>query len=151
MKAEKRRQPRAIYLLNQVNQIARGRLDGALGPLKMTGLQFTILSVIGRHDGLSSAELSRRFFVTPQTMNELIAGLEQRKLISKSPQPTNRRILQLTLTDDGRAMVRASEAVADAIEQEIFGFLPSADYENLHALVQQVLRNALQPVAETTP
>ena len=31
--------------------------------------------------GLSSADLSRRFFVTPQTMNQIVAGMARRGLI----------------------------------------------------------------------
>ncbi|GIX15218.1 MAG: hypothetical protein KatS3mg118_3177 [Paracoccaceae bacterium] len=68
------RRPRTIFLLHQAAQSVRSRLEARLRPLGVTGIQYTILAMVAARPGLSSAELSRRFFVTPQTMNETVAG-----------------------------------------------------------------------------
>src|SRR3954462_11866600 len=57
-----------IYLIARVFYEMHGRTERALAPQNVTALQFTILSTLHRCEGLSSAELSRRFKVTPQTM-----------------------------------------------------------------------------------
>ena len=87
-----------MYLLNQASLAVRSHLEAALRDLQMTGIQYTILSTIKEHEGISSAELSRRFFVTAQTTNEIINGLEQRGLISRKEDPANKRILRMKLT-----------------------------------------------------
>ncbi|MDR6817786.1 DNA-binding MarR family transcriptional regulator [Neorhizobium sp. 2083] len=133
--------PRAIYFLNQANHAVRSRLEAALTTLQMTGIQYTVLSVIGSREGLSSAELSRRFFVTPQTMNELIGGLQRRNLITRKEDPANRRILRMSLTTEGKRMIKACDAAADTVERDIFSFLPQESYQQLRDLCRLVARN----------
>ena len=133
--------PRAIYFLNQANHAVRSRLEAALAPMQMTGIQYTVLSVISARDGLSSAELSRRFFVTPQTMNELIGGLQRRNLIIRREDPANRRILRMSLTTEGKRMIKTCDAAADAVERDVFSFLPQETYEQFRDLCRLIARN----------
>ncbi len=133
--------PRAVYFLNQANHAVRTRLEASLAAHQMTGIQYTVLSVIGSRDGLSSAELSRRFFVTPQTMNELISGLQRRNLITRKEDPANRRILRMSLTEEGRNMLDACDAVADAVERDIFSIFPQETYQQFRDLCRLVARS----------
>ncbi len=129
-----------MFFLNQANHAVRSRLDAALAAVEMTGIQYTVLSVIGRHEGLSSAELSRRFFVTPQTMNELIGLLERRDYIVRKADPSNRRILRMSVTDTGREMLEKCDALADAVERDVFGAMPDEDYRRLCELTRDLAR-----------
>lgn len=133
--------PRAIFYLNQANHAVRSRLDAALALQQITSIQYSVLSVIGRRDGLSSAELSRRFFVAPQTMNELIGGLLRRHLITRKEDPDNRRILRMSLTAEGKRMMKACDAAADAVEQDIFSFLPQETYQQFRDLCRLIARD----------
>lgn len=138
-------QPRAMFFLNQANHAVRSRLEAALGGLEMTGIQYTVLSVIGRHDGLSSAELSRRFYVTPQTMNELIGGLDRRGLIKRSADPSNRRILRMSVTPAGRALLDRCDHVADDVEAEVFSVLDDNEYTALADITRKLAHGLRNP------
>jgi len=133
--------PRAIYLLSQANHAVRNRLEAALTQKRITGIQYTVLTVIADRKGVSSAELARRFFVTPQTMNELIGVLQRRGLILRKEDPSNRRILRMRLTAAGRRVLTACDEIADAVESEIFGFMSADDYLRLRELTQLVTRS----------
>jgi DNA-binding MarR family transcriptional regulator len=133
--------PRAMYLLSQANHAVRSRLEAALSAKRITGIQYTVLSVIADRKGVSSAELARRFFVTPQTMNELIGVLQRRGLILRKEDPANRRILRMRLTAAGRRVLTACDEIADAVESEIFGFMNADDYLRLRELTRLVARN----------
>jgi DNA-binding MarR family transcriptional regulator len=124
-------QPRTIYLLNQANYALRSMLDARLRAVSMTGFQYTILSLVERHEGISSAELSRRFFVTAQTMNETINGMVQRGLLSRKEDPDNKRILRLKLSARGRKALKDCDAVADEIEQAAFDWMGAEEQEKL--------------------
>src|SRR4051794_491946 len=52
-----------VYLLALVFYEVKDRTEAALEPHHLTPMQFTILASLGRWQGLSSAELSRRFKV----------------------------------------------------------------------------------------
>jgi DNA-binding MarR family transcriptional regulator len=137
-------QPRAMFYLNVANHAVRSKLEEALRHLEITGIQYTVLSVIGSREGLSSAELSRRFYVTPQTMNELINGLQRRKLIARKEDPANRRILKMRVTGAGRKLLAECDLIADRVETEVFSAMPRESYEQLRALTRMLARDLRQ-------
>ena len=139
--------PRTMYLLNQASLAVRSHLEAALRDLQMTGIQYTILGTIKDHEGISSAELSRRFFVTAQTSNEIINGLEQRGLIVRKEDPANRRILRMRLTAQGRKLHDQCDKIADRIEAAAFGWVEPRDYEAL----REALRTLLKGLRERAP
>jgi DNA-binding MarR family transcriptional regulator len=132
--------PRTMYLLNQASLAVRSHLEAALRDLQMTGIQYTILATIKDHEGISSAELSRRFFVTAQTTNEIINGLEQRGLIVRKEDPANRRILRMKLTAQGRMLHRQCDKIADRIEAAAFDWVDRPDYDALRESLRSLLR-----------
>ncbi|WP_018699786.1 MarR family winged helix-turn-helix transcriptional regulator [Amorphus coralli] len=124
-----------MYLLNQANLAIRSRLEQALRGLSLTGIQYTVLSIVGSRDGISSAELSRRFFVTPQTMNEIVTGLEKRGLLHREPSVENRRILTASLTPEGETILVSCDAIADEIEESVFSDMPAKDFHELRRIL----------------
>lgn len=135
-----RLQPRTIYLLNQANYALRSMLDARLRAVQMTGIQYTILSLVDRHEGISSAELSRRFVVTAQTMNEITNGMVKRGLLSRKEDADNKRILRLKLSAPGRKTLKACDAIADEIEGVAFDWMSAADQERLRESLRALTR-----------
>ena len=120
-----------IYLLARIFYAMRQKSEDALRPHNMTPMQFTILDSLKRWNGLSSAELSRRFRVTPQTMGEMIGNLERRALIARVQDPANRRALRLSLTDAGERLLETCESEMQAIEAQMFEQMSARDVESL--------------------
>jgi DNA-binding MarR family transcriptional regulator len=135
--------PRLIYLMNHLNLMIRKALDDRLRPHQLGGLQYTLLALVRDREGISSAELSRRFFVTPQTMNESVASLEKRGLIERSESETNKRILNTRVTEEGRALLKICDAIADEVENEVFGSLNKDERAGLNAILRDRIQ-ALQ-------
>lgn len=135
-----RDRPRTMYLLNQASQAVRSQLEASLRDLQLTGIQYTILTIVDKHEGISSAELSRRFFVTAQTMNEIINGLEQRSLVARKEDPANKRILRMKLTAQGRKLLKKCEEIADRIEEVAFDWIEPDEYKVLRQSLRSLLR-----------
>lgn len=53
-----------LYLVKRLELAIRARMDEVLRPHGLTTLQFTALTALRDRDGLSSAQLARRSFVT---------------------------------------------------------------------------------------
>lgn len=134
------RRPRTMYLLNQASLAVRSHLEAALRHLQITGIQFTALGNIKDHEGISSAELSRRFFVTAQTTNEIINGLEQRGLLVRKEDPANKRILRMKLTPKGRRLYKQCDKIADHVEAAAFDWVTPGDHEALRESLRGLLR-----------
>lgn len=127
--------PRLTYLVKRLEMAERARMEEVLAAHGVTLHQYTALSLLERRDGLSSAQLARRHFVTPQAMNQLVATLERDGLIRREPDAANRRILRTSLTDDGRATLAACHAAVDELEGLMLaGFTPQQEREFRTAL-----------------
>lgn len=98
-------EPTLLYMMKQVELAARARLEDIFRPIGMTALQYTALTVLERHAGISSAQLARNSFVTAQTMTDMIVALEGRGLIERHRDPADGRRLLVVLTGAGRALL----------------------------------------------
>ncbi|KAF5992699.1 MULTISPECIES: MarR family winged helix-turn-helix transcriptional regulator [Streptomyces] len=112
--------PSLLYMVKQVELVVRSHLDELVKPAGITALQYTSLTVLERHDGLSAAQLARDSFVTAQSMADLVRSLENRGLIRRERNPHNRRELLILLTDEGRALLaRYTDAVRELEERMV--------------------------------
>jgi DNA-binding MarR family transcriptional regulator len=128
-------EPLTLYLVKRLELAIRARMDEALRPHGLTALQFTALTALRARDRLSSAQLARRSFVTPQTMNEMVRWLERHGHIARRRDPDNRRVLLLTLTPAGMELLDRCAPSVEAIEAEMLSAVPAVQ----HALFRQSL------------
>lgn len=111
------------YQLKRVQHVLRLRMDEVLREVGLTTPQYAVLSVLEEEPGLSGAELARRSFVTPQTMNMIVTKLEGARLIYRSSHPEHGRVLQTYLTNEGRMLVSGAHEVVEAIEEQMLAGL----------------------------
>jgi DNA-binding MarR family transcriptional regulator len=104
------------YALKRAQHALRTRVDEALRPLGLTAPQYAVLSAIELDPGISSAALARAAFVTPQTMQGIVANLERSGLLRRTADPAHGRILRGQLTTSGRKALRRAHARVTEIE-----------------------------------
>jgi DNA-binding MarR family transcriptional regulator len=126
-----------------------GRLDRALrkeigalvAPHGLTVAQYTALSIMRDRPGLSNAQLARRSYVTPQSMNEVLAALEADGLIVRSPAAGRGRVVEVALSDRGHAVLAACDRAITHMENAMLADLDEAGRVQLvEALVNCVYR-----------
>ena len=108
-----------LYLVKRLELAVRAKLDELLRPSGITALQYTALTVLERHDGLSAAQLARDSFVTAQSMADMVRALEERALIRRERNPGNRRELLILLTDAGRELLAAHAEPVRLLEEQM--------------------------------
>lgn len=97
------------YQLKHLQSVLRSRMDEALRPLDLSTPQYACLELLKRSPGASNSELARGGFVTRQTMNTMLRGLQDRGLVTRPEKATSGRALPTTLTEKGE------EALAGAV------------------------------------
>jgi DNA-binding MarR family transcriptional regulator len=127
MSEERLPAPSLLYAVKQVELAVRAHLDELLRPCRLTAPQYTALTVLARRDGMTSAELARHSFVTPQSMGDLVTALERLGAVSRQPDPGHRRRLRITLTAHGHALLAQVEARVTALEERMVGELEAAE------------------------
>ncbi|WP_405975483.1 MarR family winged helix-turn-helix transcriptional regulator [Streptomyces sp. NBC_00988] len=111
--------PSLLYMVKQVELVVRSRLDELVRPYGITALQYTALTVLERHDGLSAAQLARDSFVTAQSIADLVRSLEGRGLIRRERNPRNRRELLILLTEEGRELLTGCAGPVQELEDRM--------------------------------
>lgn len=112
-----------LYLIKQVELAVRQALDDVVVAADLTTLQYTALTVLERHPGITSAELARNSFVRAQTMAEMVTYLLGRGLVARERDANNRKQYLLTLTPEGqRVLDELFDAVADVETKMLDGF-----------------------------
>jgi len=124
------------YLIKRAQAALHAALAPALREHGVTIAQYAVLAVLDEEPGLSNADLARRAFLTPQTMNQTLRGLEERHWVTRRPHPGHGRILQADLTRDGRAALRACHQAADAVEGQMIAGLSPDDLGQLKAALR---------------
>lgn len=134
---------RAFFYLQQVEQLARRRVDSCLEGDVITAGQYMVLNLIVHHQPISSADLARRANMTAQSMGEFIKVLEQKGLVAKRSDKVNRRINQITATPEGLKVLVQAEARIDQAEHEFFDCLSREELAQLRVLLSRVRSSEL--------
>ena len=116
-------------MAKQLELVVRARLDEILKETGITALQYTALTVLDHHDGLSPAKLARDSFVTPQSSADLVANLERRGLVRRDRYPANRRELVVSLTASARRFLLRYAAEVAALEERMTSRLDRDELE----------------------
>jgi DNA-binding MarR family transcriptional regulator len=119
------------YRLKEVQSILRSRMDETLRPLGLTTPQYVCLEVLSRTPGASNAELARGAFVTRQTMNTLLRGLQERGLIERAVRAFSGRALPISLTAAGRELLGAAVERTHRVEARLVSRLTAVQRETL--------------------
>jgi len=136
------------YLVKQLESAIRARLDTTLRRHGITTSQYTALTVLQHRGDLSSAQLSRRSFVRPQTMHELVVGLERLGLVARHASTERRHVLLTRLTPAGLTKLAECRADVDVVEQEMTHDLTDAELGLLRGLLERCHHALAHPAGE---
>ena len=75
------------YLLKRAQSALHAAMAAALREHSTTVSQYALLTALDEEPGLSNADLARRAFVTPQTMNQVLLELEEKQWVTRRPHP----------------------------------------------------------------
>jgi DNA-binding MarR family transcriptional regulator len=133
------------YALKQVEMALRKEIDRVVRPFGLTTDQYTALSVLTRNPGISSAELARQAFVSPQAASIMVATLERKGVVSRRADPSNQRTLESQLTQEGIALLRECRDAVLEIEDRMLSDLDGDERSELRDLLRRCLTNLSTP------
>jgi len=117
----------------------------------LTGPQSAVLRILVKKGPISSAELSRKLYVTPANITGIIDRLEKKGLVERTRKDGDRRIALITLTESG---MNLGKTLPDPIENKLISEL--ADLESGHVqmlglAIKQILKLIDVKGIEATP
>jgi DNA-binding MarR family transcriptional regulator len=130
---------RFTYLVKQLQEALRVRLDEITERFDLTPKQYTALTVLAKSPGMSSAALARISFVTPQAANEMVTMLERKGFLTRSVDERNRRCLEVELTHAGARALAKCDALVRELEAEVFQGVSAAQEAQFRRQLQRCL------------
>jgi MarR family transcriptional regulator, organic hydroperoxide resistance regulator len=100
--------------------------------------QDRLLLELFEHDGLSQSELIERLGVEPPTVTGTVQRLERDGLLRREPDPANRRVSRVYLTDAGRALEQPIKDAWLEIEGQLVAELSPEEREQLLELLNKL-------------
>jgi MarR family transcriptional regulator, organic hydroperoxide resistance regulator len=142
-RTEKNRQAetrRAAQMMKRIMIHFRSQMDVQLRPQGVTTAQLHVLKVI-RDEPASGAQLARSCYVTPQSAQALLKGLEDGGWITRNKDRVNDRILIAQLTPSGVELLESAEKLVRVIEKKLWHEVSVEAVETLNGVLEHCLRN----------
>jgi MarR family transcriptional regulator, organic hydroperoxide resistance regulator len=131
------------------------RLLGAYGQhtVQASGLKISlaglgVLRVLMARDGLKSTELAEQAWSTPGTMTSVVGTLVRGGFVERQPDETDRRVVRLYITDQGRALISYYVPQAAAAWRKAFDFVDEADEAVIRRFFIQLIDQLSQLMRE---
>lgn len=128
--------PTLMYEIKQVELAVRARLDELLRPAGITAIQYTALTVLRHSGAMSAAALARHSFVTPQSMADLLATLQRRELITRGPDPSDRRRHIVALAPGGKSLLARYDPAVRTLEGTMVSALSDRQRRDLRRYLE---------------
>ncbi len=140
-------QRRAAQRMKRIMIHFRSLMDEKLRSQGVTTAQLQVLKAIGQEPGMSGAQLARSCYVTPQSVQALLKGLEEDGWIVRSKDLVNDRVRNASLTSEGKKLLLTAEKEARVIEARLWHGVSEDSVAALNAVLEQCLEN-LEPETE---
>jgi DNA-binding MarR family transcriptional regulator len=132
---------RAAQMMKRILIHFRSQMDEKVRPQGVTTAQLSVLKVIRDTPGGSGAQLARACYVTPQSAQALLKGLEDGGWITRTKDKVNDRILVAQLTPSGRELLDTAERLARVIEKRLWHGVPDGAVQALNKTLMRCLEN----------
>ncbi|WP_046729369.1 MarR family winged helix-turn-helix transcriptional regulator [Streptomyces humi] len=108
--------------------------------LGVTPAQSRLLRTLAHYDAPPRmADLAERLEVVPRAVTTLVDGLEASGKVRRAPDPTNRRVTRIEITDQGHATLAGLHAARRAAAEEILAPLTQEQREALGGLLDTLV------------
>jgi DNA-binding MarR family transcriptional regulator len=129
------------YLLVEVSKLHRVHAHAALEELGLYRGQNFVLTALSEQEGLAQSELAERLLVRPPTISNSLERMETAGWIERRPDPDDRRISRVYLTEEGRALQGAVSALWYELEVRTFAGLSAGQKDSLWHALRRVREN----------
>ncbi|MEU4400157.1 MarR family winged helix-turn-helix transcriptional regulator [Micromonospora orduensis] len=141
----------AVVRMIHVTRHLRAVKERVLADLDLPAHEYdTLHALAGRGGRAAPSELAADLAVAPASITARVDTLLRREFVRRTPSTTDRRRVDVALTDAGRAAWRAAMEVQGDEEHRLLGALTPTERRHLSDLLRRVMLVAAQPADAPT-
>ena len=133
---------RIVRLASLFHEQFERAYQSAFAPLGLNAGDFGVLAPLrraGEPFELTPTELARHRMITSGGMTAALDKLERKGLVTRVPNPNDRRGTLVRLTDDGRRLIDEAMELHTACEHELVSVLSADDLRELERILRQLV------------
>ncbi|PEQ11835.1 transcriptional regulator [Novosphingobium sp. PC22D] len=127
--------------ISQVARLLRRSFDERARAMGVTRPQWQVLSALRRHEGIKQGGLAEILEVEPITAGRMIDRLQEAGLVERRPDPADRRVWRLCMTDRGRELLDQIRPLGDETSEMAFEGVSQSDRLQLYETLVKVRAN----------
>ncbi|WP_405663107.1 MarR family winged helix-turn-helix transcriptional regulator [Streptomyces sp. RK9] len=128
------------WLLGRAAARGRALVADALAAEGMKMWHHVVLAAVADLGPVAQADLGRGIQLDPKDLVGVLNDLQGAGLVERTPDPKDRRKNAVTLTADGRALLRRCATAARAANADLLGPLSAAEREAFLDMLERVAR-----------
>ena len=136
------------YLMRRILSAVSLEVDRELEPSGLTNAQWVPLLKLHMGSASTVAELARECMLDTGGMTRLLDRLEAKGLVRRIRSSEDRRVVNLELTDEGRAAAREIPAILCGVQNSHMRGFSVEEWQTLKGLLRRILDNAVAIQAE---
>jgi MarR family transcriptional regulator, 2-MHQ and catechol-resistance regulon repressor len=122
------------------NLSSHKKLESDLGKIGLTPPQFYVLATVGYAGSLPFGEIGAKMMVTVSNLTGIVDRLEEKKLVLRKRDETDRRVVHVTLTEKGTKLYKTTIPLFEKSISEIVSSLDLQSQKKLSALLRNLNR-----------
>lgn len=130
------------YLMRQILSAVRQEVERQLAHTELTHAQWIPLYKLYTGKCNTAAELAREDRMDAGAMTRMLDRLEAKGLLRRERHATDRRVVTISLTDEGRAAAREIPKVLSRVQNAYLAGFSEAEFDTLKILLRRVLNSA---------
>jgi DNA-binding MarR family transcriptional regulator len=115
------------HLIRRVHQISTALFAEECAGLELTAVQYAALAAIGAHPGVDATRLSTLIAFDRSTIGDVLERLEIKGWIERGASPLDRRVKLVSLSREGRQLLRRALPAVRRVQKRLLLPLPPAD------------------------
>jgi len=130
------------FLLVRAARGMKRALDNELLEIGVTASQHAVLSALAQKDGLSLTQIARKIFLDNPATTGLVDRLERDGLVERHRISSDRRVINIYLTDKGKSILKTIDKIATNLDRNIMSVLSKSEVSELKNFLNRIWEKA---------
>lgn len=133
-----------MSLIVQLSKIQFQLIHQFLATIDMYPGQYHLLNLLSKYEkGLNQKDIGKNLFIKPSSVNQIIVKLEQMNYITRLVDPSDKRVLIVTITNSGKEILEKGREKLSHIQHLMKKGIPEEELAQFDKVALRMKENLL--------
>ncbi len=129
------------YRIKLLSQLAARNFNELLEPWDLTPFHWVVLCCLWSEDGLATSAIGEKLQQVGGTLTGVLDRMEERKLIRRQRDRTDRRMVRIWLTDTGKELETVLPPIVLGLQERVMTGFSASEQKQFSQLIDRAIAN----------